>query len=464
MTRILIDCTLIRLRRIPTGIPRVVANYVKWGIPWGQAHGVEIALVVPHKRGLVLADWLLDPWQPRMRSGHSGIFGRIIVIAKIAAELSVKRLQLVVFYGIMAFGLLLPVPHRIVAYGANKTSLLMRRGLGLVPKMLDHLMYRVLDLPVQSGDILFCPAYWHDVPPAAYESLAKRGCRIFFLVHDILPVTHPQYYAAPWRDEFKANLIASFSWVEMYFCVSGYTRDELVGFAALTAGGPIRTAVMHNGYDLSTGRSGEHGSTKLARVCQSFPTFLIMVGSIEPKKQHVYVIDELSKLWDGGYDLPLLIIGRRGWMDTEIVDRVQSHPLLNKKLFWFRDVTDGDLLQAYRQARFLLFAAESEGFGLPLIEALCNGLPVVAYDTPIAREIAGDLCLYFDRDQIHLGDVLLSYADLEKYRTRKAMVSSFRWPSWEERADCLFDELYSVTANPRASAPSVLAVDVQMSD
>ena len=67
-----------------------------------------------------------------------------------------------------------------------------------------------------------------------------------------------------------------------------------------------------------------------------------------------------------------------------------------RRLFWFDEVSDADVAYAYRHATSLIFASLSEGFGLPLVEAAKFGLPIIASDITVFREIAGDAASYFE--------------------------------------------------------------------
>ncbi len=100
----------------------------------------------------------------------------------------------------------------------------------------------------------------------------------------------------------------------------------------------------------------------------------------------------------------LLIDGHEGWKplaDSErrtiplIVERLRQHPELGRRLFWLKGIDDAYLQHVYQASACLLAASEGEGFGLPLIEAARYGLPVIARDIPVFREVAQDGAWYF---------------------------------------------------------------------
>jgi glycosyltransferase involved in cell wall biosynthesis len=99
-----------------------------------------------------------------------------------------------------------------------------------------------------------------------------------------------------------------------------------------------------------------------------------------------------------------VIVGKETWKHLpdserrtlpETVRKLKEHPELNKRLFWLEDASDEYLQEIYKVSTCLLAASEAEGFGLPLIEAARYKLPIIARDTPIFREVAGEWAFYF---------------------------------------------------------------------
>jgi glycosyltransferase involved in cell wall biosynthesis len=126
---------------------------------------------------------------------------------------------------------------------------------------------------------------------------------------------------------------------------------------------------------------------------------ILMVATIEPRKGQQQVLDALDLLWDEGNDLNLVLVGKSGWGMEQFENRLQRHPQRDKQLFWLRGISDEMLQQVYAASSLLLSASTGEGFGLPLIEAAQHGLPILARDIPVFREIAGDHALYFSGDK-----------------------------------------------------------------
>jgi hypothetical protein len=120
-----------------------------------------------------------------------------------------------------------------------------------------------------------------------------------------------------------------------------------------------------------------------------------MVGTLEPRKGHAQALDAFDLLWARGEDLNLAIVGRPGWLMEDFAARLRAHPEHGRRLHWFADASDAQLRALYAGSSALFTASEGEGFGLPIIEAARHGLPVIARDLPVFREVAGDNAHWF---------------------------------------------------------------------
>jgi glycosyltransferase involved in cell wall biosynthesis len=129
-------------------------------------------------------------------------------------------------------------------------------------------------------------------------------------------------------------------------------------------------------------------------LLSAVPSFL-MVGTIEPRKGHEAVLTAFEALWAEGHQINLVIIGRKGWLVDALCRKLAGHEQLGKHLFWFEGASDEYLDLVYEKSSCLMAASEGEGFGLPLIEAAQRGLPIIARDIPVFREVAGTGAHYF---------------------------------------------------------------------
>jgi len=123
--------------------------------------------------------------------------------------------------------------------------------------------------------------------------------------------------------------------------------------------------------------------------------FYLMVGTIQPHKGHLTVLEAFEQMWKEGFSGKLSIVGRLGGKGDEVMKRLRTSKYFGKTLFVYHDANDTELDLLYRHTEALVLASYAEGFGLPLVEAMDLSVPVIASDLPVFREIGGDYPNYF---------------------------------------------------------------------
>jgi len=202
---------------------------------------------------------------------------------------------------------------------------------------------------------------------------------------------------------------------------------------------PLGIGWSHNGADLTV--SAAHAvlsktSQAALTTLSSGPNFL-MVGAIEPRKGYTQVLAAFERLWDSGYDLRLVIVGKPGWMVEELVEKLRLHSKSGSLLFWLEDVSDADLDRIYSACSCLIAASEGEEFGLPLIEAAQHKLPILARDIPVFREIAGDHASFFNGRTVDaLAEAVTDWLKLWA-QNRHPHSEGMPWVTWAQSANRL---------------------------
>jgi len=276
-------------------------------------------------------------------------------------------------------------------------------------------------------------------------AMRARGVDIYFCMYDLLPMLRPGAFPFGTDQHFGAFLRTVHRVADGVLCISRAVADELAGWIAAEGlapqrhGRPLQLGWFHLGADIdasapSQGLPPDAGPVlKALEALAARPGFL-MVGTVEPRKGHAQALAAFEQLWAQGEDLNLVVVGKEGWMVEQLAQRMRSHPEKDGRLFWLDGISDAMLLELYAGAAALLAASEGEGFGLPLIEAARHGIPIVARDLPVFREVAGDHAHYFaGRDATDLARALGGW--LTMWRAGKAPVSTgMPWLSWEDSA------------------------------
>ncbi|WP_052426865.1 glycosyltransferase family 4 protein [Paraburkholderia terrae] len=297
-------------------------------------------------------------------------------------------------------------------------------------------------LDSQQGDIYLGLDLVADcVPPAEqwFVRQRRRGVKIYFVVYDLLPVMHPD-----WFPEVIALCFPP--WLKTISHVS----DGLIGISRAVADdlriwldtGPVdrirdlKLGYFHLGADIENSQPSKglpSNASETLQALRSRPTVLI-VGTVEPRKGHVQAVAAFERLWAENVDVNLAIVGKAGWGLADFATKLEQHPEQNKRLFWMQGASDEFLEQVYEASTVLLTASNGEGFGLPLIEAAQKGLPIITRDMPVFREVAGDHAFYFDGDSAEaLAGAVKEWLSL--YHAGKAPVSTgMPWLTWAESA------------------------------
>jgi alpha-1,2-rhamnosyltransferase len=294
----------------------------------------------------------------------------------------------------------------------------------------------------RQGDVLLLADATWMIPrwQPAVESAKAQGARIVPLIHDLLPWSHSQFFAPLFCAQFTRWLHNMLPLADAVICNSLATAAALEQFASAEglADALPPVGVFALGSELTPATSGPRA--EVAAVFAEAAPFL-MVGTIEPRKNHALALDAFERLWTAGGTAALVVIGRRGWQCEATLRRFAALAAAARPFTHIGDATDADLQHAYRHARCLIFPSIAEGFGLPIVEALAQGLPAIASDIPVHREVGSDLAIYIPLgDPDHLAGLLRSIENGSTVLTAPAP-GSVHLPTWAESAAALQAEI-----------------------
>lgn len=291
-----------------------------------------------------------------------------------------------------------------------------------------------------------------------YTYWKAAGAGVGFLVFDILPVTHPEFFP-PWAANMHENWLHSISRAAgQLVCISRHVQEEVekwLSHTVITKKPIPKLESFQLGADVSASLPSnglQEDAANVLAALSKHPTFL-MVGTIEPRKGHLQTIAAFELLWQQGVEINLVIVGREGWIglpDTDrrtipkIINNIQRCPNLGKRLFWLDGISDEYLDKIYAASDCLIAASEDEGFGLPLIEAAQHNLPIIARDILVFREVAGEYAFYFG-DNVSpqvITDAVKEWLNLYQ-RNQHQKSDNMPWLTWKDSANALFNLLIS---------------------
>jgi glycosyltransferase involved in cell wall biosynthesis len=258
---------------------------------------------------------------------------------------------------------------------------------------------------------------------------------------DVLPLSHPQWFTTGTKRWFRGWLEAILPRLEAVIAISQTTCAEL---RRLSADGAIAVdalppcTAVHLGAEIASHGEGEIRTGLQTALGAGRPPAFLTVGTLEPRKNVDYALDLFDALVGRGLEFQWHIVGAPGWMAEHTAQRIRGHALHGTRLHWWTDLSDDELSWCYLRAAALVAVSKAEGFGLPLVEARLQGLPVFASDIPVFREVVGSEARF-----LPLSDARLAAAALEDFLEKRGQSpiapGSGIARSWKESAQELLD-------------------------
>ncbi|MFQ5480957.1 MAG: glycosyltransferase family 4 protein, partial [Thermodesulfobacteriota bacterium] len=262
-------------------------------------------------------------------------------------------------------------------------------------------------------------------------------------IYDILPVTLPPACfvrgGPQWFEGWLQNAVEA---SDALVCISRATADEVIGYIEknMPEKKDLKVGYWHLGSNLGESQAKGKTSERVQKVIQK--PYLLVVGTIEPRKSHALILDSMELLWKQGIELNLCIAGKEGWKSEDLVERLRSHPELGKRLFFIEKPDDKEIIDLYKNASGLIFLSLGEGFGLPIVEAAHYGVPVICSDLPVFREVAGEYATYVKIDTAEkVSRDILKWWDKSKSKTLPD-ITNMPLLTWEESAKQLLKVVF----------------------
>ncbi|MBS4080008.1 glycosyltransferase family 4 protein [Pseudomonas rustica] len=296
---------------------------------------------------------------------------------------------------------------------------------------------RCVPLAHRAGDqLVLLDSSWHANFFPLAEQLKRDGVGIISVIYDLIPLTHPQFCDAGlvkvFNDWFDWIARTADGYVAISTTIRDQVREEMLRRIGAQQVEQRWFDYFHLGSELDLSDAGAEVDRALLQMFKTAEPVFLMVSTIEPRKNHAYLLDAFERAWATGSTARLCIVGKIGWKCDALVERIRKHPELNRRLFMYNSLSDRSLEHAYSHATALVFPSYVEGFGLPLVEAMQRGLPAMASDIPVFREIGGDYMAYFDlADPQSLTDLVTGMEHSGKFPAALSL-EQWRWLSWRE--------------------------------
>ena len=227
-----------------------------------------------------------------------------------------------------------------------------------------------------------------DILHLQYRLPLFRSSDCAVTLHDLLFETHPQYFKTSYVWDAKVTFRNSARRAQELFTVSEFSKLEIVRRYGVNSD---RIHVTRNGVDTRCFFPATGPDSRLEKLGVTHRGYMLTVGRLEPRKNHATLIKAYAQLQ--GCVPPLVIAGQPDFGYASIFSLIRKARLQNR-IRVLPDVPDEVLPILMRHARLFIFPSFAEGFGLPVVEAMASGIPVIASDTTALPEIGGSATLY----------------------------------------------------------------------
>jgi glycosyltransferase involved in cell wall biosynthesis len=260
---------------------------------------------------------------------------------------------------------------------------------------LNQLAWRLSVLASQLSQVPYAPIqrYLGGQPPAVYHAtehlLPRLTTPTVLTVHDLIFERYPQHHTARNRLFLHWGMPLFVRAATAIIAVSRHTRNDLVELYGADA---TKIHVVYEGVDERFCPSSEASVRQVVEQYSPDRPYLLMVGTLEPRKNHAAALEALALLKRWGWPHRLLLVGGRGWLFEPIQRQIETLGLaVDVKFAGY--VPDADLPPLYTGAAAVLVPSLYEGFGFPVLEAQACGAPVVCSTASSLPEVAGGAAL-----------------------------------------------------------------------
>jgi len=234
--------------------------------------------------------------------------------------------------------------------------------------------------------------------------------------HDLIVMKHPKLMAPGSRWYFSKWIPSTYRSADHIIAVSQATKDDLVGKLGIH---PDKITVIYHGINPAFTRTTDPHEINRIRFKYHVPVdFFLMVGSFEERKNIQIAIEAFAELSDLSEQIKLILVGQSSHYQRQMIELVKEKRLEDRVIFPGY-VPERELATLYSMATAFLFPSAAEGFGLPLVEAMATGCPIIASDLKVFHEIGGDAVSYLPVGNMPmLADEMLEMIKSPSYRAK----------------------------------------------
>lgn len=283
-------------------------------------------------------------------------------------------------------------------------------------RYLAHLWTHLV-LPFKGGEVLFCPA---NIAPL----FVPKSKKLVVTIHDVAFLSYPKSFSSFFRIYYRLMMPFVVRRADKIITVSQYSQYEIERYYPGAVG---KIDVVYLGV--------EKEFKKIENIKKK--NQLLYVGSMNERKNFIGVLAAFELLDRDDYELLMVGNFSSNFMIEESSINVVTNAKQSKKVEFKNSVCNEELVRIYNESKLLIFPSFYEGFGLPVLEAMACGTPVICSDASSLPEVGGDVVMYCNPDDVSdIKEKIVSILDdenLQKEMSEKGLTRA-RGFSWEKSA------------------------------
>lgn len=287
------------------------------------------------------------------------------------------------------------------------------------------------------GDLDVVHAPGPAIPP-------HSDARLVATIHDLAPLRFPERYSAQVRVTLKRGALMAAREAALIICPSWATAVEV---EALLDVDPARLRIVPQGVAMPKAAGSDADAAAQLAERGVEPPYVLWIGTQEQRKNVHAVLDAFNGVAASHPGLTLVLHGPHGWLGAEVADGIDRRGIGDRTVVSEGSLERPLLAELYARAEAFVFPSLYEGFGLPVVEAMACGTPVVTSNQSALPECVGDAGLLVDPLDHHaiadaLGQVLDDDALAEELSESGRMrAATFTWPETARKTWAVYEEL-----------------------
>jgi glycosyltransferase involved in cell wall biosynthesis len=267
---------------------------------------------------------------------------------------------------------------------------------------------------------------------------ARMGVKIGHLVHDMVPLVVPHACHDFVTKAIKEYFTIIAPYIDVLVSISKNTENDFFTYFGEYTKTTLERVIIRHGEDFTEGEDSKPA------IVDSLTDFVLCVGTLEIRKNHILLYQSYKLAAERGIELPpLVIVGREGWLTEQTMKLIRDDPEVKDKIFLAGPVSDAELAWLYKHCSFTTLAALYEGWGLQVAESLYYGKVCAVSSAGPLPEVGGDLNVYFS--PYNTQECLDALQRLTDKATRKAMESrikkEYKPTTWRDAAKTITSAL-----------------------